>query len=146
MDHRYQSRWRAAGSLRALWPWQDDDRGLLPPGDGVCALCNSYGLMVGLWQLMHPNERFGAATMQRPEMRVFHRDYKNPRVYSYNAAYEQQLIPDWSAYVDLTWTEGTNLTRFLNYNRTPGTCCSDGPGTGNSFAYGPGPYWTMNAL
>lgn len=47
----------------------------LPPGDGVCALCNSYGLMVGLWQLMHPNQRFGAATMQRPEMRVFHRDY-----------------------------------------------------------------------
>lgn len=24
-----------AGSLRALWPWQDEDRGLLPPGDGV---------------------------------------------------------------------------------------------------------------
>lgn len=24
-----------AGSLRALWPWQDDDRGLLAPGEGV---------------------------------------------------------------------------------------------------------------
>ena len=47
----------------------------LLPGDGVSALCNSYGLMVGLWQLMHPNERFGEAMMQRPEMRMFHRDY-----------------------------------------------------------------------
>ena len=43
-------------------------------GEGVALLCNSYGLMVGLWQLMHPNQRFGAA-MQRPEMRMFHRDY-----------------------------------------------------------------------
>ena len=46
----------------------------LAPGEGVALLCNSYGLMVGLWQLMHPNQRFGAA-MQRPEMRMFHRDY-----------------------------------------------------------------------
>ena len=48
----------------------------LAPGDGVGLLCNSYGLMVGLWQLMHPNARFGAA-MQRPEMRMFNRDYES---------------------------------------------------------------------
>jgi AcrR family transcriptional regulator len=47
----------------------------LEPGHGVGLLCNSYGLMVGLWQLMHSNQRFGAA-MQRPEMRMFHRDYE----------------------------------------------------------------------
>ena len=47
----------------------------LAPGDGVGLLCNSYGLMVGVWQLMHPNERFGPA-MQRPEMRMFNRDYE----------------------------------------------------------------------
>jgi AcrR family transcriptional regulator len=47
----------------------------LAPGEGVGLLCNSYGLMVGLWQLMHPNQRFGAA-MQRPEMRMFRRDYE----------------------------------------------------------------------
>ena len=46
----------------------------LVPGHGVDLLCNSYGLMVGLWQLMHSNQRFGAA-MQRPEMRMFNRDY-----------------------------------------------------------------------
>ena len=48
----------------------------LGPGEGVGLLCNSYGLMVGLWQLMHPNMRFGTA-MQRPEMRMFNRDYES---------------------------------------------------------------------
>ena len=47
----------------------------LAPGEGVSLLCNSYGLMVGLWQLMHPNQRFGDA-LQRPEMRMFQRDYE----------------------------------------------------------------------
>ena len=47
----------------------------LAPGEGVGLLCNSYGLMVGLWQLMHTNQRFGIA-MQRPEMRMFNRDYE----------------------------------------------------------------------
>jgi AcrR family transcriptional regulator len=48
----------------------------LPPGNGVGLLCNSYGLMVGLWQLMHSNQRLGEA-MQRPEMRMFNRDYES---------------------------------------------------------------------
>ena len=70
-------------------------------------------------------------------VRVFDRDYKNPRIYAYNVAYEQQLMADWAVYGDFTWTEGRNLTRFLNYNRLPGTCCSDGPGTGNTFCTPP---------
>jgi hypothetical protein len=73
-------------------------------------------------------------------VRVFHRDYKNPRIYTYNVAYEQQLVPDWAAYVDFTWAEGTNLTRFLNYNRGAATCCDLGPGTGNTHTYAPGPW------
>ena len=48
----------------------------LGPGNGVALLCNSYGLMIGMWQLMHTNERFGAA-MDRPEMRMFQRDYES---------------------------------------------------------------------
>ena len=32
----------------------------LAAGDGVTLLLHSYGLIVGLWQLLHPNERFGA--------------------------------------------------------------------------------------
>jgi AcrR family transcriptional regulator len=60
---------QAGGELERHFP-------RLAPGDGVGLLCNSYGLMVGLWQLMHPNARFGAA-MQRPEMRMFNRDYES---------------------------------------------------------------------
>jgi AcrR family transcriptional regulator len=47
----------------------------MPAGAGVALLLHSYGLIVGLWQLLHPNERFGRA-MQRPELRVLRRDYE----------------------------------------------------------------------
>ena len=47
----------------------------LAPGDGVTILLHSYGLIVGLWQLLHPNERFGAA-MNKPELRMLKRDYE----------------------------------------------------------------------
>ena len=68
-------------------------------------------------------------------VRVFHEDYKNPRIYTFNAAYEQELAPDWAAYVDFTWAEGRNLTRFLDYNRANPVCCDLGTGTGNRFTY-----------
>ena len=50
-------------------------------------------------------------------------------------AYEHQLGQYWAAYADFIWNEGHDLTRFLNYNRSGPVCCSDGPGTGNSYAY-----------
>jgi outer membrane receptor protein involved in Fe transport len=68
-------------------------------------------------------------------VRVFDRDYKNPHVFAFNVAFEQQLAPDWAGYVDFIWNEGNDLTRFLNYNRSGPVCCSAGPGTGNSYAY-----------
>jgi hypothetical protein len=70
-------------------------------------------------------------------VRVFHKDYKNPRIYSYNVAYEQEIAPDWSGYVDFTWAEGTNLTRFLDFNRANPVCCdvSTVTQTGNRFVY-----------
>jgi hypothetical protein len=73
-------------------------------------------------------------------VRVFHKDYKNPRIYSFNAAYEQELMPDLAAYVDFTWAEGRNLTRFLNYNRSGPSCCDQGPGTGNTYEYSGSPW------
>src|SRR6185369_3489317 len=30
----------------------------LAPGQGILVFLHSYGLIVGLWQLLHPNERF----------------------------------------------------------------------------------------
>ena len=44
-------------------------------GGGVTLLQHSYGLIVGLWQLMHPIERFGTA-MERAELAMFKRDYE----------------------------------------------------------------------
>jgi len=47
----------------------------LGAGGGVAILLHSYGLIVGLWQLLHPNERFGKA-MDRPELKPLKLDYE----------------------------------------------------------------------
>jgi len=49
-------------------------------------------------------------------IRVFDRDYKNPRIVSTNIGFERELMPSMAAYVDVTVAKGTRLTRFLNYN------------------------------
>ena len=47
----------------------------LGKGGGVTLLQHSYGLIVGLWQLLHPIERFGTA-MQRAEFAIYRLDYE----------------------------------------------------------------------
>jgi hypothetical protein len=47
---------------------------------------------------------------------VFSKDYANPRIYSTNVGYEQQLISDYAAYADFTLSKGVHLTRFTNPN------------------------------
>src|SRR5215472_4211317 len=49
-------------------------------------------------------------------VRVFSKDYANPRIYTTNAAYEQEIAPDLSAYVDVTVSKGVHLTSFDNVN------------------------------
>jgi hypothetical protein len=49
-------------------------------------------------------------------VRVFDRDYQNPRIYSYNIGFERQLAPFIAGYVDFTVAKSVHLTRFLNYN------------------------------
>jgi AcrR family transcriptional regulator len=56
----------------------------LAAGDGVTLLQHSYGLIVGLWQLLHPIERFGNA-MQRADLRLFNRDYEKELDVALNA-------------------------------------------------------------
>ena len=73
-------------------------------------------------------------------VRAFDKDYKNPRITSFNVAFEQEISLDWSVYGDFTYAEGDNLTRFFQVNRTEGPCCDIAPGTGNTVAYGPGPF------
>ena len=50
-------------------------------------------------------------------VRVFASDYRNPKVYTVNLAYEQELAPNLSGYVDGTWAKGVYMTRFINVNR-----------------------------
>lgn len=51
-------------------------------------------------------------------VRVFDKNYANPRIYTFNAQFEQEVARDLSVYVDFTHSKGVHLTRFLNYNRT----------------------------
>jgi hypothetical protein len=50
-------------------------------------------------------------------VRAFDRNYKNPRIYTGNAQYEQQVANGTTMYVDLTWSKGVYLTNFIDYNR-----------------------------
>ncbi|HJZ67484.1 MAG TPA: TonB-dependent receptor, partial [Blastocatellia bacterium] len=50
-------------------------------------------------------------------VRVFSRDYANPRIYTTNVGFEQELAPNWAFYADFTHAKGVHLTRFLNFNR-----------------------------
>ena len=50
-------------------------------------------------------------------VRVFSRDYKNPRIYNFNVGFEQEIANDWSLYLDFTHSKAVHLTRFLNINR-----------------------------
>ncbi len=50
-------------------------------------------------------------------VRVFSRDYENPRIYTMNVGFEQEIAQDWSLYLDYTHSKGVHLTRFLNVNR-----------------------------
>ncbi|MGZ4818358.1 MAG: TonB-dependent receptor [Terriglobales bacterium] len=74
----------------------------------------------------------------QPGITVFNRKYRNPRIYSANAGYEQELAPGWSGYLDLTWSKGVYLTRFVNPNT--GSTVSL-PANGDTVAYsGPKPW------
>jgi hypothetical protein len=50
-------------------------------------------------------------------VRVFSRDYANPRIYTTNVAFEQEIAANLSMYFDFTHSKGVHLTRFLNINR-----------------------------
>jgi Carboxypeptidase regulatory-like domain len=56
----------------------------------------------------------------QPGVTVFSRDYANPRIYTTNVGYEQQLVGDYAAYADFTLSKGVHLTRFTNPNAGTG--------------------------
>jgi hypothetical protein len=52
----------------------------------------------------------------QPGVTVFNRNYANPRTYTANFGYQQELAPNWAGYLDLTYSQGVHLTRFVNPN------------------------------
>src|SRR5438874_9482624 len=52
----------------------------------------------------------------QPGITVFNRNYANPRTYTANFAFQQELAANWAGYLDLTYSQGVHLTRFVNPN------------------------------
>ncbi|MDX6709356.1 MAG: hypothetical protein QOH96_372, partial [Blastocatellia bacterium] len=69
------------------------------------------------WPNMIPATGTGSLAV-RPDVRVFSKDYANPRIYTANVAFEQEIATDFSLYFDFTHSKGVHLTRFLDYGRT----------------------------
>ena len=68
-------------------------------------------------------------------IRVFDRDYRNPRVYTVNVGFDQEVAPTMAAYFDFTIAKGTHLTRFLNYNVHGTAAAATQPATRDTTTY-----------
>ena len=89
-------------SIHPTWP------GLVTPTAGSCSTINGFSAP---GPFNNPFPCFSG-------VRVFSRDYQNPRVYTTNVGFEQELIPNLSLYLDFTHAKGVHMTRFLDYART----------------------------
>ena len=68
-------------------------------------------------------------------VRVFDRDYRNPRISSVNVGFERQVAPDWAVYADFTYAKGVHLSRFLNYNTHGTAAAASQPPTRDTTTY-----------
>jgi carboxypeptidase family protein len=68
-------------------------------------------------------------------IRVFDRDYRNPRIYSASFGFDLELRPGMAGYVDLTIAKGVHLTRFLNYNAHGSAPAPTQPATRDTTTY-----------
>lgn len=86
------------------------------------ACASSFGCSNGgglpTWPSVVPVTPGGGLPAFGASIRVFSKDYANPRIYTTNVGFEQEIVQDWSFYLDFTHAKGVHLTRFLNLNRT----------------------------
>jgi hypothetical protein len=68
-------------------------------------------------------------------VRVFDRDYKNPRITSASVGFERELAPNWAAYCDLTYAKGAHLSRFFNINVHGTAAAANQPPTRDTTTY-----------
>jgi len=74
---------------------------------------------------------------------VFDKNYHNPRIYTYNVGYDQQVVADFVAFADFTISKGVYLTTFVNPNVSkPATL----PTNGDTVSYGPGPFANLGSI
>jgi hypothetical protein len=81
-------------------------------GSGFC----SNGAARPTWPNIVPVAA-GGGIQPGSSVRVFSKDYANPRIYTTNFQFEQEVAPDLSVYFDFTHSHGVHLTRFINLNR-----------------------------
>ena len=80
----------------------------------------------------------------QPGVTVFSKDYANPRIYSTNVGYEQQIVGDYVAYADFALSKGIHLTRFINPNVGPVSVI---PTTGDTVSYsGAAPFPDLGSI
>jgi hypothetical protein len=72
-------------------------------------------------------------------------DYSNAKIGTVNVALEQELAPDWSLYVDYTWSKGTDLSQFLNIN-SPGRGAPFSPQLGDVYVHTNGAHSLYNGV
>jgi hypothetical protein len=91
--------------------------GLQQKGDFVnTGFLTAFGVPTPTWPNILPPTPVPPGTFPFfSTVRVFAKDYHNPRIYTSNIAFEQEVAPDWSVYLDFTWSKGVYLTRFLDY-------------------------------
>jgi hypothetical protein len=100
----------------------------------------------------------------QPAITVFDRNYANPRTYTSDFAFEQELARNVQGYLDLTWSHTVHLTRFVNPNvstatgaAAAATCAASGatltssgvcfPINGDTVSYpGPAPFANLGAV
>lgn len=80
----------------------------------------------------------------QPGVTVFDKNYHNPRIYSYDAGFEQQLGTDYVAFADLNLSKGVYLTRFTNPNVGPTVIAANNSDT-VGYA-GPSPFPNLGAI
>jgi hypothetical protein len=74
---------------------------------------------------------------------VFDKNYHNPRIYTYNVGYEQQVVAELVLFGDFTLSKGVYLTTFLNPNVSGPAVL---PQNGDTASYGPGPFTNLGTI
>ena len=72
-------------------------------------------------------------------------DYSNAKIGTVNVALERELAPDWSVYVDYTWSKGVDLSQFLNIN-SAGRGAPFSPQLGDVFVHTSGAHSLYNGV